>query len=334
MASYSTTPTRWKTRAVATALLSLVATLGLLLSSETVKADPSISTLEKEIDAAWNKLEPLLEQHNATRAKLAAERKNVEKLRKALDPLKLELRLATARIGEFAAYLYQGGTATEFNAILNAKSPTEVNDSLIMLDQFSRMQMENLRDVVAKRDQLEAKKKPIDDKVAALAEAEKELAAQAAKYDKQIDALQKQVSKLYATTGGLGSLRPAPCPYTYPGGKAGIAVKYACAQIGKSYVWGADGPGSYDCSGLTMAAWRAAGISLPHNARSQWGSVQHVSRANLRIGDLVFYYSDLHHVAMYAGNGWIVHASMAGVPLKMRRIDAAPIYGYGRPYGT
>ena len=106
MASYSTTPTRWKTRAVATALLSLVATLGLLLSSETVKADPSISTLEKEIDAAWNKLEPLLEQHNATRAKLAAERKNVEKLRKALDPLKLELRLATARIGEFAAYLY------------------------------------------------------------------------------------------------------------------------------------------------------------------------------------------------------------------------------------
>jgi cell wall-associated NlpC family hydrolase len=328
------TPTRWKSRAVATALLSLVATLGLLISSEAVKADPSITSLEKQIDATWNKLEPLLEQHNATKAKLAAERKNLDKLRKDLDPLKLQLELSTARIGEFAAYLYQGGGASEFNALLNAKSPTEINDQLVMLDQFSRVQMDNLKDVIAKRDQLEAQKKPIDDKVAALQQAEKDLAAQAAAYDKQIADLQKQVAKLYATTGGLGSLRPAPCPYTYPGGKAGIAIKYACAQIGKRYVWAADGPNSFDCSGLVLAAWRAAGISLPHNARQQWGVVTHVSRANLRIGDLVFYYSDIHHVAMYAGNGWIVHASMAGVPLQMRKIDAAPIYGYGRPKGA
>jgi cell wall-associated NlpC family hydrolase len=327
-------PTRWKSRAVATALLSLAAALGLLISSEAVKADPSISTLEHEIDTSWNKLEPLLEKHNATKAQLASERKNVDKLRKDLDPLKLQLQLSTARIGEFAAYLYQGGSASEFNALLNAKSPTEVNDQLVMLDQFSRVQMDNLKDVIAKRDALEAKKKPIDDKVAALAQAEKDLAAQAANLDKQILSLQKQVSKLYATTGGLGSLRPAPCPSTYPGGKAGIAAKYACAQIGKRYVWAADGPSSFDCSGLVLAAWRAAGISLPHNARQQYNATTHVSRANLRIGDLVFYYSDIHHVGMYVGNGWIVHASMAGVPLQMRRIDAAPIAGYGRPRGT
>jgi len=327
-------PTRWKTRAVATALLSLVACVAVLLSGEAVRADPSISALENQIDATWNKLEPLLEQHNATKAKLATERKNVENLRKALDPLKLELQLSNARIGEFAAYLYQGGNASELNALLNSKSPTEVNDQLVMLDQFSRIQQENLADVIARRDALEARKKPIDDKVAALADAEKQLAAQAASYDKQINDLQKQVSRLYASTGGLGSLRPSPCPYTYPGGKASIAIKYACAQIGKRYVWAADGPSSFDCSGLVLAAWRAAGISLPHNARAQWGSVQHVSRANLRIGDLVFYYSDIHHVALYAGNGWIVHASMAGVPLKMRKMDAAPIYGFGRPRGA
>ena len=327
-------PTRWKSRALATALLSLVATLGLLLSSEAVKADPSITTLEHEIDATWNKLEPLLEQHNATKAKLAVERKNVANLRKAIDPLELQLKLSTSRIGEFAAYLYQGGSTSELNAILNAKSPDQVNDQLIMLDQFSRIQMESLKDVINQRDALQAKKKPIDDKVAALADAEKQLADQAASYDKQITDLQKQVAKLYATTGGLGTLRPAPCPATYPGGKAGIAIKYACAQIGKKYVWAADGPNSFDCSGLVLAAWRAAGISLPHNARAQWGVVTHVSRANLRIGDLVFYYSDIHHVAIYAGNGWIVHASMAGVPLQMRKIDAAPIYGYGRPDGT
>jgi peptidoglycan DL-endopeptidase CwlO len=334
VASHSMSGNRVTTRAVTTALLSLVACVAMLLSSEAVKADPSISALESQIDSTWNKLEPLLEQHNATKAKLATERKNVEKLRKDLDPLKLELQLAMSRVGEFAAYLYQGGTASELNALLNSKSPTEVNDQLIMLDQFSRIQQENLASVIARRDALEAKKKPIDDKVAALAEAEKSLAAQAQAFDKQIQDLQKQVTRLYATTGGLGNLRPAPCPYTYPGGKAGIAIKYACAQIGDRYVWAADGPDSFDCSGLVLAAWRAAGISLPHNARAQWGAVQHVSRANLRIGDLVFYYSDIHHVALYAGNGWIVHASMAGVPIQMRKIDAAPIYGYGRPYGS
>jgi cell wall-associated NlpC family hydrolase len=323
-----------KSRALTTIVLSVIATLGLLLSSEAVRADPSISQLEREIDATWNKIEPLLEQHNDTKAKLAAERKKVQGLSKQLDPLQHRLSMSMERVGEFASYLYQGGNASELNSVLSSASPTDFSDQLILLDQFSRMQRESLAQVIAARDALQAKKKPIDDKIAALDAAEKDLAAQAKKYDAQIDALQKQVSKLYASTGGLGNLRPSPCPYTYPGGKAGIAIKFACAQIGKSYVWGTAGPSTFDCSGLTMAAWGKAGISLPHNARAQWSSVQHVSRANLRIGDLVFYYSDIHHVAMYAGGGYIVHASMAGVPIRMRLIDAASIYGYGRPYGA
>jgi len=323
-----------KARAFTTIVLSLVATMAMLLSSEAVRADPSISQLEKDIDAAWLKLEPLLEQHNDTKVKLAAERKKLQALAKDLDPLELELRLASARVGEFASYLYRGGTTSELNSLLSSKSPTDVTDQLVLLDQFSRMQRDSLANVIAKRDALNVKKKPIDDKIAALAEADKALAEQAKQLNGQIKTLQAQVSKLYASSGGLGDLRPAPCPSTYPGGKASIAIKYACAQISKPYVWGADGPDSFDCSGLTMAAWGKAGISLPHSARSQWSSVQHVSRANLRIGDLVFYYSDIHHVGMYAGNGWIVHASRAGVPIRMRKIDDAPIYGYGRPYGA
>lgn len=320
-----------KTRALTGFVLSVVATMGMLLSSSAVRADPSISELEKQIDATWEKLEPLLEQHNDTKVKLKAERKKLEALRKQLDPLEAELQLATAKVGEFASYLYRGGSTSELNSLLNSKSPTDISEQLIMLDQFSRMQQDSLSDVLAKRDALALKRKPIDDKIAALAEAEKDLAEQAKKYNVQVAALQKQVEKLYATTGSLGSLRPAPCPSTYPGGAAGIAAKFACAQIGKPYVWGADGPDSYDCSGLTMAAWRKAGVSLPHSARSQYSSTTRVSRANLRIGDLVWYYSDLHHVAMYVGNGWVVHASRAGVPIKMKRIDDGPIVGYGRP---
>ena len=100
-------------------------------------------------------------------------------------------------------------------------------------------------------------------------------------------------------------------------------------------MFAADGPDAYDCSGLTMAAWAQAGIKLPHNAKAQRSAVPSISRSELRPGDLVFYYSDLHHVAMYAGyiNGqhWIVHASRAGVPIKMRLMDNGSIHSYGRP---
>ncbi|MFJ8201614.1 C40 family peptidase [Micromonospora chalcea] len=130
--------------------------------------------------------------------------------------------------------------------------------------------------------------------------------------------------------GGGGPLRPAPCPAGYPGGPAGAAVKFACAQIGKIYVWGAAGPDHFDCSGLTMAAWAKGGVSLPHSARQQHGVTKRISRAELRAGDLVFYYSDLHHVAMYVGDGWVVHASQSGKPITMKRVDDGDINSYGR----
>src|SRR6185503_15210639 len=95
-----------------------------------------------------------------------------------------------------------------------------------------------------------------------------------------------------------GGSTPAP---PYVPGRAGVAVKYAYAQLGKPYKWAAAGPNSFDCSGLTLAAWRAAGLSLPHNAAMQWRSMPHISRAALRPGDLVFYRS-LGHVAIYVGN--------------------------------
>jgi cell wall-associated NlpC family hydrolase len=110
-----------------------------------------------------------------------------------------------------------------------------------------------------------------------------------------------------------------------------VAVSFACAQIGKPYGWGQAGPDAYDCSGLTMAAWAEAGVSLPHNAAAQRDVVSYVDRSDLRPGDLVFYYSDLSHMGMYVGGGWIVHASRAGVPIQMSPIDRSPVHSYGRP---
>ncbi|WP_228771435.1 C40 family peptidase [Actinokineospora iranica] len=118
--------------------------------------------------------------------------------------------------------------------------------------------------------------------------------------------------------------------YLAPPGAAGRAMDVALAQRGKPYVWGAEGPGSFDCSGLTLYAYRAAGVSLPHSSRAQFGYGKSVSRSELIPGDLLFYggsASTIHHVAMYIGDGRIVHASTTGVPVKTDTID-----GGGRDY--
>ena len=95
-----------------------------------------------------------------------------------------------------------------------------------------------------------------------------------------------------------------------PSTRARVAVAYALAQVGDRYVAAAAGPSAFDCSGLTMAAWRRAGVSLPHYSYSQYGATRRVSRSELRPGDLLFYFgSGAHHVSMYIGGGMMVSAS-------------------------
>jgi cell wall-associated NlpC family hydrolase len=118
----------------------------------------------------------------------------------------------------------------------------------------------------------------------------------------------------------------------YTAGPGGIAARKACTAIGRPYVWAADGPNSFDCSGLTLWAWAAAGVQLRHYTKWQWSDTTAVSRANLRPGDLVFYYPPtLHHVGIYVGGGWIVHAPHTGDYVRMAKLDSAPIAGYRRP---
>ncbi|MGW0870316.1 NlpC/P60 family protein [Streptomyces sp. NPDC002740] len=94
--------------------------------------------------------------------------------------------------------------------------------------------------------------------------------------------------------------------------KAEKALAFARAQIGKPYVWGAAGPGSYDCSGLTQASWKAAGVTLPRTTYDQVDAGTTVPLADARPGDLVFFYDDVSHVGVYAGNGMMIHAPKPG----------------------
>ncbi|GAC1441088.1 MAG: C40 family peptidase [Mycobacteriales bacterium] len=98
----------------------------------------------------------------------------------------------------------------------------------------------------------------------------------------------------------------------YSGDAAQTAVRVAENQLGKPYVWGAEGPDSFDCSGLTKYAYAAAGIALPHYTGEQWNAGRHVAESDLQPGDLIFFHSDLHHMGMYIGGGQLIHAPHSG----------------------
>ncbi|HEY1485742.1 MAG TPA: C40 family peptidase, partial [Micromonosporaceae bacterium] len=112
---------------------------------------------------------------------------------------------------------------------------------------------------------------------------------------------------------------------------AGKAVRFAYDQLGKAYRFGASGPNQYDCSGLTMSAWKSVGVNLPHSAAEQYRVIKHVTRAQLRPGDLVFYFHPIHHVGIYVGADKVINAPTYGEPVKISPLTLAPIAGYGRP---
>ena len=113
--------------------------------------------------------------------------------------------------------------------------------------------------------------------------------------------------------------------------KGAKALAYAKAQLGEPYARSGAGPSSWDCSGLTMMAWGSAGVSLPHSSRQQFSRGQRVAKSDLRPGDLVFFYSDIHHVGLYAGNGQVIHAPRPGKSVEYIKMSYMPYAGARRP---
>jgi cell wall-associated NlpC family hydrolase len=128
------------------------------------------------------------------------------------------------------------------------------------------------------------------------------------------------------TTAPPATAAPAPAATA----AAQVAVDTALAQVGDPYVWAGAGPNSFDCSGLTQYAYRAAGISLPHSSRMQSGIGTPVSYSNLQPGDLVFFYSPVSHVGMYIGNGQIVHAPYSGSTVQVVELAYMPDFAGAR----
>jgi cell wall-associated NlpC family hydrolase len=125
------------------------------------------------------------------------------------------------------------------------------------------------------------------------------------------------------TLTSVAAIAPAAsASVTAPTHAAQVAVNTAMAQQGKPYVWGGSGPNSFDCSGLTQFAFKAAGIALPRTTKTQATAGTPVAKANLQPGDLVFFYSPISHVGIYIGNGQMVHAPTSGSVVKTVSVDA------------
>lgn len=145
--------------------------------------------------------------------------------------------------------------------------------------------------------------------------------------------IERKLNELERVRSQVGDPLSVPLPANLPSptGAASVAVHTALAQLGKPYVWGAAGPGSFDCSGLTMYAWGAAGVSLPHSAAAQYDALPHVSQGDLRPGDLVFFGSYIHHVGMYVGKGVMVAAPSSGRVVQVQTAIRSDYAGAARP---
>jgi len=314
-------------RIICAALLGAVLAAG--LAPPAGLASPSPGELSQQLSAASQQLETVIEQYDGTQVRLTATEARKTALIAQLAPVEDAMTALERQIGRYSASLYEHLDGGPVSALIVAGSPRTLLDQLTTLDHLSWVTRRQVADLQSQQHRYEQQRADLDFVLAQQRVQRADLAIKRAKIEAQIAALRKL---RYALYGGHDPRTPRDryVPPYLPG-PAGVAIHYAYGQLGRPYAWGADGPESYDCSGLTMAAWRAAGVNLPHSSSMQWARVAHVSRAELQPGDLVFYYGDIHHVALYIGDGRMIHAPNYGEDVTVSPVDYAPIHGYGRP---
>ncbi|GIH13279.1 C40 family peptidase [Rugosimonospora africana] len=331
--SLTVSMSRSSRRAFMVVAASILALTAALLPGTQAHATPSVTDLEAQIDQKWNQLEPLVEKYNSVHDQLQQNLSKQATLNKQLAPLQTQVQLAQVRVGAMSAELYMNGPGSNLNALLESGSPTTLVDQLTSLNQVAREQQRTVAAVQEQVQKYAKQKQSLDALVIQQRKQDQALATQKSQITGQINQLTKLRDQAYGSGGGAGgSLQPVACPYTPSSGAGATAAKKACSLIGKPYGWGDAGPTYYDCSGMTMTAWKAAGVSLPHNAAAQDSATPDISASSLRPGDLVFYGSDDHHVALYVGGGWVVHAPKPGDHVRMAKMaDIGSPSGYGRP---
>jgi len=283
-------------------------------------------------------------------AKLAVERtrKSIRILQSQLDDVRGQRTAARASIAARAAVAYVQGPATDVASLLAAGDPTDALERAQLLDLLATHDAEQVlaaraiersaQDRANELAAVERKQAAILDQMAARKAEIEQLVAQTEQTLAQLRAAERRrtaAANRPATTTSATSAadNPSPPPPKPVSGNMGAVIRYAYAQLGKPYQWGATGPGAFDCSGLTLMAWAQAGVSLPHSSRAQIGIGRQVTRSELQPGDLIFRYSPISHVSLYVGNGQQISATHTGSTVKLQSAFQGEIVGFSRPTG-
>ena len=337
----------------ATLVLSLL--LGLLSQTGSLAA-PS----EAELDAAQDRLMDLEAEFEIAVEEYNLVHENLTEIQARIGTAELEVRAIERRMGtrqeaavEVATELYMGGSTEALEAVLSASDFNEVQSRLEYLQTTQVAQAELFEGLASDRSELEAKLEKLEEDRAAALAAEERLVALQADVEEKLASQEYEVAELRAEieraerlaearaaaaaearaeAASVPVAAPAP-PAAAPAPNAGAqtAVDAALSQVGKPYQWAAAGPDSYDCSGLTMWAWARAGVALPHNSGMQYSATPRVDQSDWQPGDLLFFGSPIHHVAMYIGNGQMVEAPYSGAQVRVVSASRSDYVGAGRP---
>ncbi len=310
------------------ALFIGAAVVGIVVPATAANAEPTASQIQEQINKSATDLEKVVEQYNKVTEENKAAKAESDQLAAELGPLLAHLGAKSDAVAQIAASAYKGHGFSATVALMSGGSPDQLIDGLNSLNVLARANQREISGYTELNQRYLDRKQQLDTILAQQAAQQQDLANQKAKIEADLGTLYDLRTKAYGTaTAQSSGAHPAP---PYVPGSAGVAVNYAYGALGKPYVFASAGPNGYDCSGLTMAAWGAAGVSLPHNAAMQWDAVAHISRSEMQPGDLVFY-SGLGHEAIYVGNNQVIHAPQAGELVQLASVDMMPPYGYGRP---
>ncbi|WP_405942149.1 NlpC/P60 family protein [Streptomyces sp. NBC_00207] len=314
----------------------------------TSQADPrpTPSQVKSEVDRLYEEAEAATEQYNGAKEKADEAERALTGLREETARKTDQLNTARSALGTLAASQYRSGSLGTAVQLALAADPQEylsqasfitragdrnaagISTVRRRLDEVGKLRDQaagQLADLRSKQDEIAAHKAVIEDKLAAAKRLLAKLTAEErAAYEAETPAASPSASSAAPTSS-------SPPPPPSDGSRAARAVAFAHGAIGKPYVWGATGPGSFDCSGLTQAAWRSAGVSLPRTTYTQINAGRRVSRDQLAPGDLVFFYSGVTHVGLYIGNGQMIHAPRPGSTVRLAPVDSMPWAGASRP---
>jgi cell wall-associated NlpC family hydrolase len=285
---------------------------------------PSINQVQAEVNSLQGKVDKIGEQYDAAGQQLAAAKTRLAQVSKQADNAQQQYNKASATLAAVAVAGYENSGQSSIIGLLTSGNPDAVLGQASLLLQIEGTHNMEAQHLLTMAGELSTMKEQRQRTATGVAQVQAQYAAQRQSMTKllnqqkaMLDSLtsQQQEQVAAATVGGSttsGDTTTTPVAYTgTTATQAGKAVAFAYAQLGKPYVWGATGPGSYDCSGLMYAAWQAAGVTLPRDTYGEWAGLPHIPLADLQPGDLILYNGE-SHVSMYVGGGYIIDAPHTG----------------------